>query len=133
MTEKELKQATKKVVKDYYLGREVKFKTSGSDGETFKVVRYRIHSRKSIGIERSEFEDYGIDEDTTKFVYVEFWDADNEFDVMGCVACIFTLNAKGQVGTCDAPYNFEYTVAYDTAIDMVDQIMAAYHEQNSQS
>ena len=133
MTEKELKQAIKKVVKDHYLGRKVKFKTSGDDGETFKVVRYRIHSRKSIGIERSEFEDYGIDEDTTKFVYVEFWDADNKFDVMGCVACIFTLNAKGQVGTCDGPYSFEYTVAYDTAIDMVDQIMAAYHEQNSQS
>lgn len=133
MTEKELKQAIRKVVRDHYLGRKIKFKTSGGDGETFKVVTYRIHSRKSIGIERSEFEDYGIDEDTKKFVYVEFWDADNEFDVMGCVACIFTLNAKGQVGTCDGPYSFEYTVAYDTAIDMVDHIMAACNEQNSQS
>lgn len=128
MTEKELKQAIKKVVKDHYLGRKIKFKTSGGEGETFKVVAYKIHSRKSIGIERDEFEDYGIDEDTKKFVYVEFWDAESQFDAMGCTACIFTLNAKGQVGTCDGPYHFEYTVAYDTAIEMADQIMGAYNE-----
>ena len=127
MTEKELKQAIRMVVKDHYLGRKVKFKTSG-DSETFKVVSYKIHSQKSIGIERDEYEDFGVDDDVVKFIYVEFWDAESVFDVMGCTACIFTLNAKGQVGTCDGPYSFELTVAYDTAIEMVDQIMEAYNK-----
>lgn len=131
MTEKELRQTIRKVVKDHYLGRKVKFKTCDGDGETFRVVTYKIHSRKSIGIERCEFEDYGVDEDTKKFIYVEFWDAESVFDVFGCVACIFTLNAKGQVGTCDGPYHFEYTVAYETAIEMVDQIMDSYNNSTN--
>lgn len=123
MSEKELIGAIRKVVKEKYLGRRIKFKTSGGEGETFKVKAYKIHSRKSIGIEKDEYEDFGVDEDVIKFVYVEFWDAENPYDAMGCVACIFTLNAKGQVGTCDGPYGFEYTVAYDTAIEMVDDII----------
>ena len=131
MIEKELIKAIREVVKEKYLGRRIKFKTSGGEGETFKVKAYKIHSRKSIGIEKEEYEDFGVDEDVIKFIYVEFWDAANEYDVMGCVACIFTLNAKGQVGTCDGPFGFEYTVAYDTAIEMTDQIMEEYHKKNS--
>lgn len=126
MIEKELQRAIREVVKAKYIGRRIKFKTSGGEGETFKVKAYKIHSRKSIGIEKEEYEDFGVDEDVIKFVYVEFWDAESPYDAMGCVACIFTLNVKGQVGTCDGPYGFEYTVAYDTAIEMVDQIMEEY-------
>ena len=128
MTEKQLKQCIREVVKKHYLGKEIKFKTSDQEGETFKVVAYKIRSRKSIGVERYEFDDYGIDEDTEKFIIVEFWDATDEYNVMGCVCCIFTLNSKGQVGTADGPYSFELTVAYDTSIEMVDQIMEAYKE-----
>lgn len=133
MTEKELISTIREVVKTKYLGRRRKFKTFGGEGETFKVKAYKIHSRKSIGIEKDEYEDFGVDEDVIKFIYVEFWDADNEFDVMGCVACIFTLNAKGQVGTCDGPFGFEYTVAYDTAIEMADQIIDVYKNKNKKT
>ena len=128
MTEKQLKQCIREVVKKHYLGKKVKFQTSADEWEAFKVVTYKIRTRKSIGIERYEFDDYGIDEDTEKFIIVEFWDAKDEYDVLGCVACIFTIGKKGQVGTCDAPFNFELTVSYDTAIVMVDQIMEAYKE-----
>ncbi len=128
MTEKELKSALTKVVKQDFLGHRVKFKISGDESETFKVKAFKIHSRKSIGIERYEFDDYGIDEDTVKFIYVEFWDAEDEYDTMECLACIFTLNDKGQIRTCDGPYHFEYVVAYDTAIDMVDRIVEEYRK-----
>ena len=126
MTEKKLKQCIREVVKKNFLGKKVKFQTSADEWEAFKVVTYKIRTRKSIGIERYEFDDYGIDEDTEKFIIVEFWDAKDEYDVLDCVGCIFTIGKKGQVGTCDAPFNFELTVSYDTAIGMVDQIMEAY-------
>lgn len=126
MTEKELKQAIKEVVKQNYLHKEVNF---GEGKGTFKVEDYRIWSRKSIGIERYEFEDYGIDEDTQRFIIVEFWDTKNECDVTDCYCCIFTLNAKGQLGTSDTPYDFELDGAYDLAIEMADQIQREFNRQ----
>lgn len=128
MTEKQLKQCIREVVKKNFLGKKVKFQTSADEWEAFKVVSYKIRTRKSIGIEQYEYDDYGIDEETEKFIIVEFWDAENKYDVLGCVCCIFTINKKGQIGTCDGPYSFELTVAYDTAIEMVDQIMEEYIE-----
>lgn len=130
MTEKILKQCIREVVKKNFLGKKVRFQTSADEWEAFKVVSYKIRSRKSIGVERYEFDDYGIDEDTDKFIIVEFWDAENEYEVLGCVCCIFTINGKGQVGTCDGPYSFELTVAYDTAMGMVDMIMEEYKAMN---
>lgn len=126
MTEKALKQCIREVVKKNFFGKRVKFQTSADEWEAFKVVSYKIRTRRSIGIERYEFDDYGIDEDTEKYIIVEFWDAENAYDVLGCVACIFTINKKGKIDACDGPFNFELTVAYDTAIAMVDQIMEAY-------
>lgn len=126
MTEKELKQCIREVVKKDFLGKRVKFDLSAGESETFTVVSYKIRSRKSIGITKDEYEDYGVDEDTRKFIIVEFWDAEDEYDVTGCVCCIFTLNIKGQFGTCDGPYSFELTVAYDTAINMEDRIMEVF-------
>ena len=124
MTEKELKQAIRKVVRENYLGKKVEFKTAGDDSETFKVEAYKITTRKRL-IPKDEWEDYGVDEGTQTFVIVEFWDAEDEYDVTDCTSCIFTLNDKGQVGTADAPFDFELTVAYDTAIEMADQITEA--------
>mgnify|MGYP007070322315 FL=1 len=128
MTENELKQCIREVVKKNFLGKKVKFQTSADEWEAFKVVSYKIRTRKSIGIERYEFDDYGIDEDTEKFIIVEFWDAKDEYDVTECTACIFTINKKGQIGTSDGPYSFELTVAYDTAIEMAEQITDVYKE-----
>ena len=121
MTEKELKQTIRQVVKENYLGKKVEFKTTGNDSETFEVAAFKITTRKRL-IPKDEWEDYGVDEDTQTFVVVEFWDAKDEYDVMEATCCIFTLNGKGQVGTSDAPFDFELTVAYDTAIEMADQI-----------
>lgn len=128
MTEIALKTAIRETIKSKYLGKKVFFKTSDGEGEEFEVVSYRIRSRKMIGVERCEYEDYGIDEDTQKFFIVEFWDANNRFEVMGCTCCIFTLNSKGQLDTCDGPFGFELTVAYDTGIEMVDQIMETWKQ-----
>lgn len=121
MTEKELKQAIRQVVKEKYLGRKVDFKTPGDDSQTFKVAAFKISTRKNL-IPKSEWEDYGVDERTQTFVVVEFWDAEDEYEVMDCTSCILTLNDKGQVGTADAPFDFELEVAYDTAIELADQI-----------
>lgn len=126
MTENELKYCVREVVKKDFLGKKTKFMVSSDESETFRVVSYKIRSRKSIGIPKGEYEDYGVDEDTRKFVIVEFWDAEDEYGVTNCVCCIFTLNDKGQVGTCDGPYSFELTVAYDTAINMEDKIMEIF-------
>lgn len=123
MTEIALKTAIRETIKSKYLGKNTLFKASDGEAEKFKVASYKIHSRKKIGIERYEYDDCGIDEDTQKFIVVEFWDAENQYDVMGCTSCIFTLNSKGQLGVCDGPFGFELTVAYDTAIEMVDEIM----------
>lgn len=133
MTENELKKAIREVVKKNFLGRKITFKVCGDEDETFKVAAYKIRSRKSIGIEHCEYEDYGVDEDTVKFIIVEFWDAEDEYSVTGCVCCIFTLNEKGQIGTSDAPYTFDLTVAYDTAIDMTDLILQEYNKQKKES
>lgn len=121
MTEKELKQTIRQVVKEKYLGKEVEFKAASDSSATFKVAAYKITTRKRL-IPKDEWEDYGVDEDTQTFVVVEFWDAKDKYDVMEATCCIFTLNGRGQVGTSDAPFYFELTVAYDTAIEMADQI-----------
>lgn len=124
MTEKELKQAIKEVVKAAYFGRFVDF---GEGKAGFYVRNYKIRSRKSIGIERYEFEDYGIDEDTQRFIIVEFWDAKEEYDVTDCYCCVFTINAKGQLGTSDTPYDFELEGAdVDLTLRMADQITEAF-------
>ncbi len=115
-----MKQAINQVVEQNYLGHKVNFKEAG----TFKVKNYKIRTRKKL-IPAEEFEDYGVDEDTQQFFIVEFWDNKEELDVMDACACIFTLNSKGQVGTSDAPYDFELELAYEFAIDMADQITAA--------
>ena len=126
MTESELKQAITQVLKQHYMGKTVDF---GEDAGKFKVRATKIKSRKGIGIARYEFEDYGIDEDTQRFIIVEFWDAKNECDVTDCYCCIFTLNAKGQLGTSDTPYDFELDGAYDLAIETADQIQREFNRQ----
>ncbi len=125
MEEVKIKRAIKSIVEESFLNKKVSFKNS-DETESFVVREYKIRSRKSIGIERYEFDDYGIDEDTDKFIIVEFWDAVDEMSVMDATSCIFTLNSKGQLGTCCAPFNFELTVAYDTANELVDRICDTY-------
>ena len=130
MTEKKLKQCIREVVKKDFLGKRVKFDLSADESETFTVVSYKMRSRKSIGIAKDEYEDYGVDEDTRKFIIVEFWDAEDEYEATGCVCCIFTLNGKGQIETCDGPFSFEMTVAYDTAIRMEEKITGVFKMLN---
>lgn len=117
MTEKELKQAITQVLKQHYLGKTVNF---GEDAGRFKVRATKIKTRKGIGIERYEFEDYGIDEDTQKFIIVEFQDRKEDMEATEACCCIFTLNSKGQMGTSDTPYDFELEGAYEHAINVME-------------
>lgn len=117
MTEQELKQAIKEVVKQHYLGKTVNF---GEDAGRFKVRAIKITARKSIGIPRYEFEDYGIDEDTRKFIVVQFQNHKDDYETDEACCCIFTLNSKGQLGTGDTPYDFELDGAYEHAINVME-------------
>ena len=89
----------------------------------FKVNKYNIRSRKTI-CPKYEYEDYGIDEDTQRFIIVEFYDQKDDLFAIGSCCCIFTLNSKGQFGTSDIPFDYELDGAYDFAINnMTDKIL----------
>lgn len=120
MTENELKQTITQVVKENYLGKTVNF---GEDAGRFRVRAFKIKSRKSIGAERYEFADYGIDEDTVKFIIVEFQNHNDDMQVTAACCCVFTLNDKGQLGTCCTPYTFELECAYDFAINKMEPLI----------
>lgn len=120
MTESELKQAITQVLKQHYMGKTVDF---GEDAGKFKVRATKIKSRKGIGIARYEFEDYGIDEDTEKFIIVEFQDHKDDMEATEACCCIFTLNSKGQLGTSDTPYDFELEGAYEHAINIMEPLI----------
>ena len=129
MTEKELKQAIREVVKNNYLGQTVGYESRGGI-MTFKAEGYKISTRKRL-IPKDEWEDYGVDEETQTFIILEFWDAKEEDEATDSVCCIFTLNDKGQVGTSDAPYDFEYDLNYDLALELADQITEWYRKEET--
>ena len=101
MTENEIKRVIREQVTADYLNKTVDFGT-----DKFKVRSIKVCS-SSRAIPKSDYDDYGVDEDTVKFFIVEFYDTKEEFWATKCVCSILTLNSKGQIGSADVPYGFE--------------------------
>ena len=121
MTTKELKNAIKNLVETKYMNKTVKF----DDDWKFRVKGYKIRERKNA-ITRYEFEDYGVDEDTTTFIICEFWDNKEEMDATDAACVFFTLNNKGLMGTADVPFDWDVQGAnLDLALAMEDEIIKA--------
>lgn len=119
MTTNELKKAIKNLVETKYMNKTVKF----DDDWKFRVKGYKIRERKNA-IPRYEFEDYGVDEDTTTFIICEFWDNKEEFDATDAACVFFTLNDKGLIGTADVPFDWDVQGAnLDLALAMEDEII----------
>ena len=119
MTTTELKKAIKNLVESKYMNKTVKF----DDDWKFRVKGFKIRERKNA-IPRSEFEDYGVDDDTTTFIIVEFWDNKDEMDALDAACVFFTINTKGQVGTADVPFDWDIQGAnLDLTMKMYDEIL----------
>jgi hypothetical protein len=121
MTTNELKKAIKNLVETKYMNKTVKF----DDDWKFRVKGYKIRERKNA-IPRKEFEDYGVDEDTTTFIICEFWDNKEEMDATDAACVFFTLNNKGLMGTADVPFDWDVQGAnLDLVLAMEDEIIKA--------
>ena len=102
MSENEIKRVISDQAKAAYLNKTVDFGT-----EKFKVRGLKVRAT-SRAIPKSDYDDYGVDEDTVKFFIVEFYDNADDFRALDCVCSILTLNSKGQIGSADVPYDFDY-------------------------
>ena len=111
MSENEVKQVIRDQAKAAYLNKTVDFGT-----DKFKVRSLKV---------RATSDDYGVDEDTVKFFVVEFCDTEDDFWATNCVCSILTLNSKGQIGSADVPYDFDYEgTSADFTIAFAEKINA---------
>ena len=117
MSENEIKRIISDQAKAAYLNKTVDFGT-----DKFKVRGLKVRAT-SRAIPKSDYDDYGVDEDTVKFFVVEFYDNADDFRALDCVCSILTLNSKGQIGSADVPYDFDYDgVSADFTIEFAEKI-----------
>jgi hypothetical protein len=119
MSENEVKQVIRDQAKAAYLNKTIAFGT-----DKFKVRSLKVRAT-SRAIPKSDYDDYGVDEDTVKFFVVEFCDTEDDFWATNCVCSILTLNSKGQIGSADVPYDFDYEgTSADFTIAFAEKINA---------
>ena len=123
MSENDIKRVISDQAKAAYLNKTVDFGT-----EKFKVRGLKVRAT-SRAIPKSDYDDYGVDEDTVKFFIVEFYDTQDEFWATNAVCSILTLNSRNQVGSAEVPYDYEldgtdadFTIAF---ADVVNKILSA--------
>ena len=123
MSENEVKRIIRETAKVEYLNKTVNFGT-----EKFKVRSIKVRANSRV-IPKSDYDDYGVDEDTVKFFIVEFYDTQDEFWATNAVCSILTLNSRNQVGSAEVPYDYEldgtdadFTIAF---ADVVNKILSA--------
>lgn len=101
MSENEVKRIIRETAKVEYLNKTVNFGT-----DKFKVRSIKVRANSRV-IPKSDYDDYGVDEDTVKFFIVEFYDTQDEFWATNAVCSILTLNSRNQVGSAEVPYDYE--------------------------
>ncbi len=123
MSENEVKRIIRETAKVEYLNKTVNFGT-----DKFKVRSIKVRANSRV-IPKSDYDDYGVDEDTVKFFIVEFYDTQDEFWATNAVCSILTLNSRNQVGSAEVPYDYEldgtdadFTTAF---ADVVNKILSA--------
>ena len=119
MSENEVKRVIRDQAKAAYLNKTVDFGT-----DKFKVRSLKVRAT-SWAIPKSDYDDYGVDENTVKFFVVEFYDNEDDFYAMNCVCSILTLNSNGQIGSADVPYSFDYEgMSVDFTMNFAEKINA---------
>lgn len=108
MTSKEWVKKVKGVITANFLNKVVNFENS-----SFEVRGMRVKTR-SKAVHKSDWDDYGVDENTQCFIEVMLFD-DKSWDFANdAVVALYTVNTYGQLGTCEVPFDYEYEEAGDT-------------------